>query len=283
MIDFSYQAKETLSLMLDGMMWQADASISIISSMMLWFTGCIVASLSGLVADRLPGILKFGDDDRNAMSPPSSCDGCGRKIPLVDLIPVIGWIACAGRCRVCGHEVSKTYPIMEFVIGTASAFIPPMIGDVHLGLAALVLFWSCVVVVWCDLAHHIIPEFITVPLLVAGLLWSPIESDYWERLAGCFVAGGSMWIAFIVVSKMRKIDAFSGGDVALLAVGGAWLGVSITPIFMLLSGLAFLAYGIPLRRKGIAWVPMGPAIAAALIVCSFAPNPMEALSMSMFA
>jgi leader peptidase (prepilin peptidase)/N-methyltransferase len=156
-----------------------------------------------------------------------------------------------------------------------------LLGDPYLGIAAIILFWSCVVVVWCDVAHHIIPEFVTVPLLIAGLLFSPIPSDYWERIAGCAVAGGTMWMTFIFVSKMRGIDAFSGGDVALLACGGAWLGIDITPVFMLLAAVAFLAYGIPLRRKGIAWVPMGPAIAAALVICSFAPRAMETITTAM--
>jgi leader peptidase (prepilin peptidase)/N-methyltransferase len=281
MNEISYQMEQTISLVLQGMMWKADLPVTLLVGFFLWFTGCVIASFAGLVADRLPGILKFGDDDRGALYPASSCDGCGRQIPLLDLIPVIGWVACGGKCRACGHGVSRTYPAMEFAIGVMSAIIPPLIGDPHLAITALILFWSSVIIVWCDVRHHIIPEFVTIPLLIAGLLFSPIPTDYWERIAGCAVAGGTMWITFLFVSKVRGIDAFSGGDVALLACGGAWLGVDIAPAFMLFSAVAFLAYGIPLRRKGISWVPMGPAIAAALVTCSFAPVAMESLTTAM--
>jgi len=262
----------TIQIVLDGTIWHADWPVSALASFSLWFTGCVIASLAGLIADRLPGILKAGDDDRTAWYPPSSCDGCGRAIPLLDLVPVIGWLACRGRCRTCGHGVSKIYPLTEFAIGLASAIIPPFIGDAYLGLAALILFWSCVVIVWCDVVHHIIPEFVTIPMIIVGLLWSPISPDHWDRIAGCVLAGSMMWLVFIFVSQWRGVDAFSGGDVALLAAGGAWLGLSIVPAFLVLSGLAFLGYGITLRRNGVVWVPMGPAIAAALTLCALAPQ-----------
>lgn len=281
MIGIADQIEQTIQIVVDGMIWHAEWPISIIVSFSLLFSGCVVASLAGLIADRLPGILKFSDDDRNALFPPSSCDGCGRRIPLVDLIPVIGWLACRGQCRNCGHGVSCIYPVTEFAVGVVSALIPPILGDAYLGLAVLTLFWASVIVVWCDLLHHIIPEFITIPLIIVGLLWSPISPDYWDRMAGCVVAGGMMWLTFIIVSKWRGIDAFSGGDVAFLAAGGAWLGVSIVPAFMLFSGLVFLVYGVALRKRGIVWSPMGPAIAFSMVMCALAPEVAAHLSTSM--
>lgn len=282
MIDILGLPSQTLDIVLDGMMWRADTAICVTVAISIWFTGCVIASLAGLIAERLPGIIGLGTDSRTAISPPSACDGCGRPIPMLHLIPVIGWLLCAGRCGKCGHSIPGKYPLIEFAVGAASVIIPPVVGDTYLGLAALTLFWSCVVIVWCDIEHHIIPEFITVPLLIVGLLCSPIETDHWGRIAGAVVAGGAMLLSLIVVSKLRGVDAFSGGDVALLAVGGAWLGLSVTPAFMLLAGLAFLAYGIPLRRKGIEWVPMAPAIASSLVLCSLSPETMESLSTAMF-
>ena len=53
-------------------------------------------------------------------SPPSHCPACGRELGVLELVPVVSWIALRGRCRHCGAHISARYPLVE--LGTALLF-----------------------------------------------------------------------------------------------------------------------------------------------------------------
>jgi len=272
-MEFLYDfAGVTLPAAADAMVWRGDAALGVLVGAFLWLVGASLASFSGLVADRLPGIMGLDDaDGRGLCHPPSTCDGCRSRIPPIALIPVIGWILYRGRCGHCGSRVSPVYPAVEAAAGTASVLIPPLVGDPASALAALALLWSGVLLAWCDIRHHLLPESVTVPLLFAGLLWTPFEPDPWMRSAGAAAAALLIWLSFAVVSRIRGVEAFSGGDVALAAAGGAWLGLGGTSAFLVAACAIFAAYSIPARARGITWMPMGPAIALAAVGCAIAP------------
>jgi prepilin signal peptidase PulO-like enzyme (type II secretory pathway) len=60
------------------------------------------------------------------------------------------------------------------------------------------------------------------------------------------------------------------GDVALGTALAAWLGFCATPMFLLSSCIAYVAYAAPIRaKKGETWVPMGPALAAGFMFSAF--------------
>jgi len=255
----------------DAMVWRGDLALSVVMGLGLWVIGASLASFSGLVADRLPGIMGFDEEDRRGLcSPPSRCDGCGGAIGPLALFPVLGWLACRGRCTRCGNRVSAAYPAVEAAVGAASVLVPPLAGDPSSAAAALVLLWSGVLLSWCDIRHHLLPEAVTVPLVFAGLLLSPFEADPWMRSAGAAAAALTMWLTFAVVSRLRGVEAFSGGDVALAAAGGAWLGLGGLSGFLAATSISFAAYALPGRMRGVEWVPMGPALALALLACALA-------------
>jgi len=254
-----------------AMTWRGDPALAVVMGLGLWVIGAALASFSGLVADRLPGIMGFDEDDgRGLCTPPSACDGCGSRIGPVALLPVIGWLACRGRCAGCGSRVSPVYPGVEAAAGTASVLIPPLVGDPAIAVAALALLWTGVLLAWCDIRHHILPEAVTVPLVFAGLLLSPFEPDPWMRSAGAAAAAAAVWLSFAAISRLKRVDAFSGGDVALAAAGGAWLGLGGLSMFLAATSIAFVAYAVPGRMRGTVWVPMGPALALALLGCAVA-------------
>lgn len=47
----------------------------------------------------------------------SFCDGCGRTVGLLELVPILGWVVLRGRARCCGVRISPVYPLNELAWG----------------------------------------------------------------------------------------------------------------------------------------------------------------------
>ncbi len=230
--------------------------------------GATVASLIGLLADRLPRIHGWGVKQEHGLtlsSPSSHCDSCGDPIPWLSLIPVLGWIHSEGRCGSCGSKVPWIYPAAEaltaIVSAAAIAWTGPLLSTWLMLLAAYgVLFCA-----WIDWKSHEIPDAATVPLAFLGLLASPIEVDAVSRIWGALACGVTVLLVFKVVGDIKRVDTTSLGDVAMAGACGAWLGVCGGFTFLFAAVVAYLAYAIPLRNRGTVWVPMGPGLAVGFL------------------
>lgn len=225
--------------------------------------GATVASFCGVVLYRLPKADPEGGMLR-ALSPSSSCEHCEHRLHAVDLIPVAGWLLGKGRCRHCASKVSFIYPLMEAVLGGLSVLVAIWFGsDAQAAVLSLCLLWGLAIIAAIDWAVHIIPDEITWPLLFAGLLFSPFEPDLWTRVAGASLGCGLVWVSLVFTGLLKREDTMAGGDVALSAVCGAWLGLYAAPALLLSTAIIFGMIAWPRRRRGLLWTPMAPAFALA--------------------
>jgi leader peptidase (prepilin peptidase)/N-methyltransferase len=232
------------------------------------FFGAVMASFGGVVVERLPHQLGWRDDpitDLTIWGPSSRCDHCQRRLSAIDLIPVVGWLLCRGRCPGCGGAVPVVYPVMETLCAVVSGLIAAQGVSVQT-LWTLGLLWAFWIVAWIDAKETWIPEVITLPLTLLGLLFSPFQDDPYARIQGLALGCVLVWSCFWLVGRAKKVEAMSGGDLAFVAMMGAWIGLGGVFDYLLLSVVIFLAYAIPLRLRGVDWVPMGPALAGAGIV-----------------
>lgn len=132
-----------------------------------------------------------------------------------------------------------------------------------------------------DLRFFILPDTLTLPLLITGLTAGLLVSDTagvtpGARLAGA--AGG--YLALYLLNKIyqawRGRDGLGLGDAKLMAAAGAWLGLWALPALMLIASLLGLAagLGILLLRRPQAEplvLPFGPFISAAFLFLWFSP------------
>jgi prepilin signal peptidase PulO-like enzyme (type II secretory pathway) len=79
----------------------------------LWLLGLAVGSFLNVVVYRLPLGLSLSEPRR------SFCPHCRSTIAWHDNIPVLGWLALGGRCRVCKVTISAQYPLVEALAGLA--------------------------------------------------------------------------------------------------------------------------------------------------------------------
>jgi prepilin signal peptidase PulO-like enzyme (type II secretory pathway) len=73
--------------------------------------GLMLGSFINLAADRMPR-------GESIVSPGSHCRACGRRLTVVDLIPVAGYLIRRGRCATCGTPIGASAPVVEALSGT---------------------------------------------------------------------------------------------------------------------------------------------------------------------
>ena len=76
--------------------------------------GLLVGSFIGLAADRLPR-------GESVVRPASHCLKCGRRLNLVDLVPIAGYIVRRGRCATCMAPIGPASVMIEAVSGALMA------------------------------------------------------------------------------------------------------------------------------------------------------------------
>lgn len=244
------------------------ADFPLLSALMAAVFGAALTSFAGLAAWRLPhrwGLVEDADPTLGLAFPPSFCDACSKPLPALAWIPVVGWLAKRGRCPCGKTGVDPIYPLAEASVGLLSALLVLAMGPNPTTAAVLALLWTGVIAGWIDLTTQQIPEWATLALFWCGLLASPLEPDLQMRVLGAFLAFVLVGGVFALSGWVLKVDAMSGGDVALATAAAAWFGPTPALAMFIVAAVAVLAYGIPMRRAGMDWTPYGPALASGAV------------------
>ncbi len=233
--------------------------------------GLVVGSFLNVCIHRLP---RGG----SIVNPPSHCPSCGRPLRWFDNVPVLGYVVLRGRCRACGEPISLMYPAVE--VATAALFL---LQYWHVGwqplLVARVAFSGAMVVLFViDLRHRILPNVITVPGIVVGLLASVVVEPGWiDALIGVAVGAGSLLAISEAYYRIRREEGLGMGDVKMLGMIGAFLGWQLMLVTLLLASLLGSLAGLAVMalRHGDARyaLPLGSFLAIAAIVATVAGEP----------
>lgn len=232
--------------------------------------GLCIGSFLNVCIHRLP--LK-----QSVVRPPSRCPNCGNLLRWFDNIPILSYAVLAGRCRACRNPISLQYPIVEAV--TAALFLLHfwVLGPTPLFAVRVVFACALLVLFMIDLEHQILPDKITLPGIVAGFACSwflppgPLMS-----LLGILLGGGLLWGIAEIWLRLRKVDAMGFGDVKMLAMIGAFLGVELMVLTFVLSSLiggVVAGAMMATRRADLATrVPYGTMLAVGALVASLYGN-----------
>jgi leader peptidase (prepilin peptidase) / N-methyltransferase len=228
--------------------------------------GLCIGSFLNVCIHRLP--LK-----QSVVHPGSRCPECGYALRWYDNVPVLSYAALRGRCRSCSRPISLQYPIVEIV--TALLFVAHWYAFGPTVMLPVRLVFACALVVlfMIDLEHQILPDVITLPGIVTGIIVSlflppgPLMS-----ILGVVAGGGLLWAIAEAWYRLRKVDAMGFGDVKMLAMVGAWLGLKMVLLTFVLSSMLGGLIGAVLigsRRADMATkVPFGTMLAVGALVAS---------------
>ena len=230
--------------------------------------GLCLGSFLNVVVARLPA-------GRSIVSPGSACPQCASAIAWYDNLPLLSYVLLRARCRSCRASISWRYPAIEFACGALFTFAYLSFGPSPRLIAALIFLAGLLAITWIDLDHQIIPDVLSLPGIVVGLLMSlaPGGIGWKDGLAGT-VVGGGLFVLIIVGSALIIGQPGMGvGDVKLGAMIGAFLGWKLVLLSILLSVLiggplaaTLLATGRKGRKDP---VPFGPFLALGGMISLF--------------
>lgn len=229
-------------------------------TLITFVSGAILGSFLNVCIHRVPA-------GRSVVYPPSHCPGCGTRIRSRDNVPLLSYALLRGRCRACGGSISARYPLVEALTGVLLVVVlyrfglSPAFGIGSAFVAALV------VVTFIDLDHQIIPDIISLPGIVVGLVVSALGQGppLLDSVLGVLIGGGILYAVAVGYHSLTGREGMGGGDIKLLAMIGAflgWRGVLVTLILGSFTG-AFVGTALILGRRTDARVPIpfGPFLA----------------------
>src|SRR5206468_2098152 len=133
------------------------------------------------------------------------------------------------------------------------------------GVRSMVLGTLLLIVFFTDLDHYIIPNRVTYPGIVVGLLFAALQG--WPAAAAAAVTaaalGGGFVFLNVVSSRLLGEEGMGLGDAKLAAMIGAFLSWPIAAVAIFLGiflGGTAGAVLLALRKKGRReHIPFGPA------------------------
>jgi leader peptidase (prepilin peptidase)/N-methyltransferase len=233
---------------------------------LLALLGLVVGSFLNVCIHRLP-------ERTSVVNPGSRCPGCGYELRWYDNIPVVSYALLGGRCRACRSRISIRYPIIEII--TMAVFLAHyrVIGPDIILVPRL--FFACLLIVLfaIDLEHHLLPNALTLPGIVVGLLFSLLlPPGIISAAIGTLIGGGSLWLIGEAYYRYSGQEGMGGGDVKMLAMIGAFLGWKLAIVTLVFSSIAGALIGmlvLAIRKGSLKYaLPYGTFLAFGALVAS---------------
>ncbi len=200
--------------------------------------GLCIGSFLNVVIYRLP----LG---QSLATPPSRCRNCGYTLRWFDNIPVLSWVWLRGRCRKCRVPVSWQYPVVELTTALLFLLVASMTPVGPLLVSRLLLVSILIALFGIDLEHQILPNTITLPGIVAGLIFSAIAPPgLRDALIGAVIGGGILYAIAWGYFLWRREEGMGMGDVKMLAMIGAFLGWKAVLVTLVLSSFSGALIGV---------------------------------------
>jgi leader peptidase (prepilin peptidase) / N-methyltransferase len=206
----------------------------------------------------------------SVVTPRSACPKCEYGIALYDNMPVLSWMILRGRCRHCKAPISPRYWMIELLTGalflacswhfemTLSTLKYCAFGFLLLGL------------IFTDAETKLLPDKMTLTGLALGLIFSlivpvndlisqflpgmvnlPINGDVLARLLslldsllGAVVGASFIYGAGAIYLRWRGAEGMGFGDVKLMAMVGAFLGIKLTVLTIFTGSIAGSVFGL---------------------------------------
>lgn len=216
---------------------------------LLGVLGLVFGSFIATVAIRWPG---------SALGGRSACDGCGRALTALELVPLVGYLVLRGRCRSCGASIAPIHPICEAVgamVGMAAGLVAPG----WAGAAGAVFGWQLLALAAIDIRTLRLPNTLTAALAVTGALLG--TAPPLARLIGGVAGFAALWLVAAAYRRLRGRIGLGGGDAKLFGGIGLWLGWSVLPGVLLVASLGGLGWALARRMRGSDRLAFGPLLA----------------------
>ena len=214
----------------------------------------------------------------SVVTPRSACPQCKQPIAFYDNLPVLSWLILGGRCRHCKEKISARYWMIELL--TAFLFLACYwyFGLTLSTLKYCVFAFLLLGLIFTDAETKLLPDNLTLPGLALGVIFSllvpvndlasqflsgtvslPFSGDVSARLLslldsllGATVGASFIYGAGAIYLRWRGTEGMGFGDVKLMAMVGAFLGMKLTIFTIFTASLAGSFFG--LTTVFVVWV-----------------------------
>jgi leader peptidase (prepilin peptidase)/N-methyltransferase len=215
--------------------------------------GLLIGSFLNVCVYRLP-------QDLSVVRPRSYCPACSHPIAWYDNVPLLSYALLRGRCRHCRAAIAVRYPIVELLTGVLFFIFVWRLGPSLAAVKFCLLSALLVGLTFSDLEARILPDEFTLGGAAAGLVLAwflPFKPDtasvllwlagvggnpHWTSLAqsliGALLPGFFLWFGGWMYFKLRHREGLGLGDVKLVAMVGAFLGLDGALLMLIAGSLA---------------------------------------------
>ncbi|WP_455378387.1 prepilin peptidase [Petrachloros mirabilis] len=248
--------------------------------MVEWFSFVAVGIIGAVIGSFLNVCIYRLPRGESIVWPGSYCPTCGKPIAFYDNIPVLSYLRLAGRCRACRASIPIRYPLVEAANAIGYVAILWNFGFTWTTVLYAMLFSSLLVVTGTDLSHKIIPNAITLPGILLGIVGAAtvLPVGLINALLGIAVGGGILWILAWASPYLFGKEGMGGGDIKLLAMIGAFLGWKPALLTIMIGSLAGSVIGISMIAlrwmKRDEYIPFGPFLVLGALLSMFFAQPL---------
>lgn len=229
----------------------------------IFFLGLSFGSFLNVCIYRLPQGL-------SVVMPRSACPRCKQLIAFYDNIPVISWLLLRGRCRSCKVKISPRYLFIELLTGALFLGCYARFGLTPATLKYCVFGFLILGLIFTDAETKLLPDKLTLPGLALGILFSllvpvndlasqflpgvvnlPLSAVLYggllsllDSLLGAAVGASFIYGAGAAYLRWRGTEGMGFGDVKLMAMVGAFLGVKLTIFTIFTASLVGSMFGL---------------------------------------
>lgn len=202
--------------------------------------------------------------------PRSACPNCKSMIPFYDNIPVVSWLLLRGRCRRCKTRISARYVLVELLIAVMFLICYRYFGLSAAFIKYATLSFLLIGLIFTDAETKLLPDKLTLTGLGLGLFFSllvpvndlasqvlpglvnlPVSSDVgWRVMSfadasfGAIAGASFIYGAGAIYLRARGIEGMGFGDVKLMGMIGAFLGLKLTVLTIFAASIAGSIFGV---------------------------------------
>jgi leader peptidase (prepilin peptidase)/N-methyltransferase len=254
----------------------------VLTTVFIFIFGLCIGSFLTVVVYRVPRKISVVNPIR------SFCPDSETTLSWWENIPLISYAILRGKSRYSNHPIPGKYPLIEIVCGFSALASYARYGASPTAVVVFALLAALIAITWIDLEFLIIPNVISFPGMTIGLLlgiasqytsWFgfPITQGAFDSLLGFLVGGGFFYIIGVGYYICTKRVGLGGGDIKLMGMTGAILGINSVIPTVLVGSIAGVVVGImTIILKGgsrHSEIPFGPWLALGAAVYMFSdPN-----------
>ncbi len=224
-------------------------------SLQVIILGLLIGSFTNVLVARFPW-HEGGENSKtkgrmSIVTPRSHCPKCKAMIAWYDNVPLFSFLFLRGKCRACRNPISWRYPTIELLTAMLYFASYRRYGfDLLLFIREFPFLTALIAMTFIDLEHRLIPDVFSVGGAIYGLLTAFLLASAGRELTWLDCVGGAAFGFFFffgfswIYWKMTGRIGLGGGDVKLLAMLGAFLGIQGVFHAILISSIVGSLVGI---------------------------------------